>query len=551
MTGSGETAQDVAARDDAQLRSLGIKPELKRSLGFLSNFAIAFAFISVSTGSFGNYGIGIGLSGPAFYWTWFIVIGGQLLVALVFAELASHFPVAGSVYQWSKRLSNRTLGWFTGWFYFWAQVVTVSAVAVIVAFVVDGLHGSLVGNVGDVAFLDTPSPGGFTTMFTLIAIGTLVITTLINAFGVRLLAILNNIGVATEILGMFVFAVLLLVFANVQPVSVLTSFEGSEAAQNGNIPATFALGFFMAAFIVYGFDTAGTFGEETLDATRQAPRGVLSSILISGLVGAIFIPAVILATPSIPASMEEGLLGGFPIATTISNAFSTDLIGNLSGGDIYLIVILASVFVCTLAIQGAATRLMFSMGRDRHLPLGRVWGHVNPRFRTPANAAVAVGIIAAVPILVVGPVPAISISIAATGLIYVSYFMCNAGVLVARMSGWPRKPAWFNLGRWGKIVNILALVYGALMIINIALWADTGLFGDFGTDGRLFWNPFINTFIKPFGNEISGLPAWPVFETLVGAILISGAIYYAVAVRGMAHDVETEADLVTGEAVIG
>jgi amino acid transporter len=551
VAGQGSSTEDIAARDDAQLRSLGIKPELKRSLGFLSNFAIAFAFISVSTGSYGNYGIGIGLSGPAFYWTWFVVIGGQLLVALVFAELASHFPVAGSVYQWSKRLSNRTLGWFTGWFYFWAQVVTVSAVAVIVAFVVDGLHASLVGNTGDVAFLDTPSPGGFTSMFTLIAIGTLVITTLINAYGVRLLAILNNIGVATEILGMFVFAVLLLVFANVQPVSVLTSFEGSEVAQNGNIPATFALGFFMAAFIVFGFDTAGTFGEETMDATRQAPRGVLSSILISGLVGAIFIPAVILATPNIQDSMKEGLAGGFPIATTISNAFSAHLIGNLSGGDIYLIVILASVFVCTLAIQGAATRLMFSMGRDRHLPFGGVWGHVNPRFRTPANAAVAVGVIAALPILVVGPVPAISISIAATGLIYVSYFMCNAGVLAARMSGWPHKPAWFNLGRWGKLINILALVYGALMIINIALWADTGLFGDWGTDGRLFWNPFINTFIKPFGQEISGIPAWPIFETIVGAILISGAIYYAVAIRGKAHDVETQADLVTGEAVIG
>ena len=542
--------EDVAARDDAQLRSLGIKPELKRSLGFLSNFAIAFAFISVSTGSFGNYGIGIGLSGPAFYWTWFVVIGGQLLVALVFAELASHFPVAGSVYQWSKRLSNRTLGWFTGWVYFWAQVVTVSAVAVIVAFVVDGLHGSLVGNTGDVAFLDTASPGGFTSMFTFIAIGTLVITTLINAYGVRLLSILNNIGVATEILGMFVFAILLLIFANVQPVSVLTSFEGSEAAQNGNIPATFALGFFMAAFIVFGFDTAGTFGEETIDATRQAPRGVLSSILISGLVGAIFIPAVILATPDIPASMQEGLAGGFPIATTISNAFSQDLIGNLSGGDIYLIVILASVFVCTLAIQGAATRLMFSMGRDHHLPFGGLWGKVNTRFQTPANAAIAVGVIAAIPILVVGPIPAISISIAATGLIYLAYFMCNAGVLGARMSGWPHKPAWFNLGRWGKLVNILALIYGALMIVNIALWADTGLFGDWGTDGRLFWNPFINTFIKPFGQEIPGLPAWPIFETIVGAILISGAIYYVLAVRGKAHDVES-ADAVTGEALIG
>jgi amino acid transporter len=551
VSGPGESAQDISARDDAQLRSLGIKPELRRSLGFLSNFAIAFAFISVSTGTFGNYGIGIGLSGPAFFWTWFVVIGGQLLVALVFAELASHFPVAGSVYQWSKRLSNRTLGWFTGWFYFWAQVVTVSAVAVIVAFVIDGLHASLVGTTGDVAFLDSPSPGGITSMFTFIAIGTLVITTLINAYGVRLLAILNNIGVATEILGMFVFGIVLLVFANVQPVSVLTSFEGAEAAQNGNIPATFALGFFMAAFVVYGFDTAGTFGEETLDATRQAPRGVLSSILISGLVGAIFIPAVILATPDIPASMAEGLGGGFPIATTISSAFGQDLIGNLSGADIYLLVILASVFVCTLAIQGAATRLMFSMGRDKHLPLGAVWGHVNPRFQTPANAAVAVGVIAAVPILVVGPVPAISISIAATGLIYVSYFMCNAGVLGARLRGWPHQPAWFSLGSWGKLINILALIYGGLMILNIALWADGSLFGDWGTDGRLFWNPFINTFIKPFGNEITGLPAWPVFETLVGTILIFGIIYYAVAVRGSKADIETEADLVTGEAVIG
>ena len=135
-----ESVQDQVARDDAQLRSLGIKPELRRTLGFLSNFAIAFSFISVSTGTYGNFGIGLSQAGPAFFWSWPIVIVGQLIVALVFAELASHFPVAGSIYQWSKRLSNRTLGWFTGWFYFWAQVVTVTAVAVIVAFVVDGIH---------------------------------------------------------------------------------------------------------------------------------------------------------------------------------------------------------------------------------------------------------------------------------------------------------------------------------------------------------------------------------------------------------------------------
>ena len=539
MSGS---VQDQAAQDDAHLRSLGIKPELRRTLGFLSNFAIAFSFISVSTGSYGNFGVGIGQAGPAFFWSWPIVIVGQFFVALVFAELASHFPVAGSIYQWSKRLSNRTLGWFTGWFYFWAQVVTVTAVAVIVAFVVDGI-------VAQDGFLDSPDPTGLTTMFTFISLLTLVITTVINAFGVRLLSLLNNIGVGTEILGMVVFALILLFFANHQSPSVLLDSAGSEAATGGHYLPAFALGMFMALFVVYGFDTAGTFGEETVDAGRQAPRGVLWSVVISGVVGTIFLLAVILAIPSIPDAMKEGQLGGFPIATTIQATLTYEIFAGITVGEVYLFVILVSVFVCTLAIQGAATRMMFSMSRDRHLPLGSIWGRVNSTFKTPANAAIAVGVLAAIPILVVGPLGGFTLSIAATGLIYLSYLLCNIGVMVARFRGWPRSPAWFNLGRWGKLVNIIAILYGGLMLLNIAIWKDSGLFGDFGGDGRAVTNPTIDGFIKPFGNAIAGMPAWPIFETLVIAILLLGAIYYAVSVRGRAADVEV--DLATGEATIG
>ena len=544
MTGS---ALDQAERDDAHLRSLGIKPELRRTLGFLSNFAIAFSFISVSTGSYGNFSIGIGQAGPAFFWSWPIVIIGQFIVALVFAELASHFPVAGSIYQWSKRLSNRTLGWFTGWFYFWAQVVTVTAVAVIVGFVIDGIHG---GPVGDVPFLDSKDPTGITSMFTFIAIGTLVITTIINAFGVRLLSILNNIGVATEILGMLVFALVLLFFAHNQSPSVLLDTAGTEAATGGSYLPAFALGMFMALFVVYGFDTAGTFGEETVDASRQAPRGVLWSVAISGIIGTVFLIAVILAIPSMPDAIKEGQALGFPIATTITSVLIYDIAGTgITVGEVYLFVILVSVFVCTLAIQGAATRMMFSMSRDRHLPLGSIWGRVNSTFRTPANAAIAVGVLAAIPILVIGPAGGFSVSIAATGLIYLSYLLTNLGVLVARFRGWPKKPAWFNLGRWGKLVNLLAILYGGLMLINIGIWQDANLFGNFGGDGRAVTNPTIDTFIKPFGNAISGMPALPIFEALVLVLIVTGVIYYAVSVRGRAADVE--ADLATGEALIG
>jgi amino acid transporter len=535
-------AADQAARDDAHLLSLGIKPQLNRSLGFLANFALAFSFISVSTGSFGNFGVGLGLGGPMMFWTWLIIVAGQTIVALGFAELASHYPVAGSIYQWSKRLSHRTLGWFTGWFYFWAQVVTVTAVACIVAFVVDGI-------VGQKDFLASPSPLGASDMFTFIALTTLILTTAINAFGVRLVATLNNIGVGTEILGMVVFALILLFFANHQSPAVLTETFGAEAANNGNMVATFALAFFMSIFILYGFDTAGTFGEETLDPGRQAPRGILSSVWISGAVGVVFLLAVILSLKDIPAAMAEGLAGGFPIATTITSNLTTEIAGGISVGEIYLFVILVSVFVCTLAIQGAATRMMFSMSRDRSLPLGQVWGHVSPRFRTPANAAVAVGVLAAIPILLVGPIGGITLSIAATGLIYLSYFLCNLGVAFARRQGWPHQKAWFSLGRWGMPVTILALIWGGVMLLNIALWASPELFGDFGGPGRAYWNPLINGLFKVNGQALDGLPAWPLFETLVGLLLVVGAIYYAVAIRGRAPDVEP--DPATGEGIIG
>jgi urea carboxylase system permease len=536
--------QDVAERDDAHLRSLGIKPELRRSLGFLSVFAVAFSYISVSTGTFTNQAVAFGVGGVAIFWAWPLVILGQTFVALNFAELSSHFPVAGSIYQWSKRLSHRTLGWFTGWIYFWAGVITVTAVAATVPLVLSTIYPEQI-------VLADPSPIATLDMQSFIGLIALLSTTLINVLGVRLLAIINNIGVGAEIVGMVFFALLLLFFANNQPPSVLFDTSLTAGLADGNYFAVFLVGLFMALFVVYGFDTAGTFGEETVDASRQAPKGVLSSIWLSGIVGAIFLLAVTLSFKDIAAAIAEGQAFGFPIATTIKENLTYTL-GGVTVGELYLVVILIAVYVCTLAIQGATVRLMFSMGRDRRLPLGGVWGRVNHTFGTPANASLAVGLLAAVPFVVTGAGAAIYIAIAATGMIYISYFLCNLGVLVARTKGWPHQGAWFKLGSWGTIINILALVWGAFMIINIALWTDPNLFGVFGNDLRATWsNPFINTFIKIGGEVQEGLPPWPIFETVVGAVLLVGAVYYVIAQRGKLDAVQIEADAATGEAMIG
>jgi urea carboxylase system permease len=534
---------DQAARDDAHLQSLGIKPELRRTLGFLANFALAFSYISVSTGTFTNQAVAFGVGGPAIFWAWPMVILGQTFVALNFAELSSHFPVAGSIYQWSKRLSNRTLGWFTGWIYFWAGVITVTAVAATVPLVLSTIWP-------DQIKLADPSPIPAVDMQSFIGLVVLLSTTIINVGGVRLLAIINNIGVGAEIVGMVVFALILLLFANHQSPSVLFDTSYTSNLADGNYFAVFLVGSFMALFVVYGFDTAGTFGEETVDPGRQAPRGLLSAIWLSGIVGAIFLLAVTLSFQDMNAAVATGQAFGFPIADTIKQNL-TFAIGGITLGDLYLVVILIAVYVCTLAIQGATQRLMFSMGRDRRLPLGGLWGHVNHTLRTPANAGIMVAILAAIPFVVTGAGSAIYIAIAATGMIYIAYFLCNFGVLVARRKGWPHQGAWFNLGSWGTIINILALVWGAVMVVNIAIWTDPNLFGVFGNDLRNTWsNPFINTFIKIGGTVQEGLPPWPIFETVVGIVLLVGALYYLVAQRGKADAILVEPDAATGEAAI-
>jgi amino acid transporter len=531
VSGPVTSSADQAARDDAHLRSLGIKPELQRSLGFLSNFAVAFSYISVSTGSFTLFALGLAVGGPVFFWSWPLVVAGQLFVALNFAELASHFPVAGSIYQWSKRLSNRTLGWFTGWFYFWAGVLTTTAVAITVPLVLSSILG-----------LDGTQMIGPFSWNVWVALGTLVITTIINAYGVRLLALINNIGVAAEILGMVVFAGILLIFFNHQPLSVLTDTRGLESQANGNYLPVFAVAAFMSLFIVYGFDTAGTFGEETLDAGRQAPRGVLSAILLSGAIGVVFLLAIILSTPDINAEIKAAGTGAFPIADAIHYNMG-DFFGN-----IYLLVVLAAVFVCTLAIQGATTRLMFSMGRDKRLPLSRLWAHVSPAHKAPTNAAIAVGVLSAIPFLVSGSAGVIAIG--ATGTIYLSYFMCNLGVLLARQKGWPHRPSSFSLKGLGIVINIVALVYGAVMLVNFSLW-HLDAFGDWGNGLRDLTNPTINTLNFLGSQALTDLPAIPVFEAFLGIVLIFGALYYVIAERGKIEVETIEADLATGEATIG
>jgi len=497
-------------QDEALLRKFGYRQELRRTLGFLSNFAVAFSYISVSTGTFALFFLGLAAAGPAFFWTWPIVAIGQFIVALNFAELASHFPIAGSIYQWSKRLSGHSLGWFTGWIYFFAGVITVTSVAFTVPIPFLAI------------FPNTPATILFMPNAVFIALVAILLCTIINGAGVRLVSIVNNIGVAAEIIGMFGFALILLIFNNHQPISFL--FTGTHTSlQTAAQPWTpgfgntyggaFLAALFMSLYVIYGFDTAGTLGEETKNPQATAPRGVLWSIGLSFIAGLLFLGGTLLSIQNYPKI--EGIAQGANFLQVLPTIIQ-DALGPF-WGNIYLGVVLVAVFVCTLAIQSATIRLMFSMGRDGRLPFGKVWGRVNPTFHSPVWAAIAVAVLAALPFLVSTAIGVIVAS--ATGMIYLSYFMNNVATLGARLKGWPRVKAPFSLGRWGMLINVLALIYGGLMIINF-LW--------FGGLRNVYTNPALSSVFTSWANTpvLNVLGNIPIFEFALIIFFVIGAIYW-------------------------
>src|SRR5881409_599414 len=141
--GEDLSVEEAHHADIRDLARFGYKQELRRALGVYSSFAVAFSYISPSTGIFTLYALGLGLGGPAFIWSWPIVALGQFIIALNFAEVSSHFPVAGSVYQWTKYLANRHYSWLAGWIYLFAGILTVTAVDVTIPIVLIPLLNNL------------------------------------------------------------------------------------------------------------------------------------------------------------------------------------------------------------------------------------------------------------------------------------------------------------------------------------------------------------------------------------------------------------------------
>jgi amino acid transporter len=510
---------DQAARDSADLERFGYKQELKRELGTFSSFAVAFSYISPSTGIFTLFFLGMAALGARLWWTWPVVALGQFIVALNFAELSSHFPVAGSVFQWTKYLAGRSYSWFTGWIYLFAGILTVASVCATLPIALLPALNNMFGWSLNTTLGSADQK--------LVALVTLALITILNIYGVKIVAIVNNTGVVFEILGMVVFAVFLAVVHNNSGLGVI--FSGSKAGNIFKFPAPttlsfFLVGMFMSLYVIYGFDTASTLAEETRNPRSEAPKAVLASVIGAFIIGAVFLWGVLVAVPN----MGDAVAGFFGPPAIIESVMTQ------AGSTLYLLVVSAAIFVCCMSILTSTIRLGFGMARDDQLPFSKTLSKVSPRLHTPIGACVVIGALAAVPFIQFAG--AATLAVGATATIYLSYFLGNIAVMRARMKGWPKTKAPFSLGGFGKVVNVLALLWGGAMLLNFLTPSSASSAFDAKASGanylRIFSNPkayqsdYYVAGHQLVNFHIGFLNKIPLIELFMGVVLIVGAIYY-------------------------
>jgi amino acid permease (GABA permease) len=440
------------SQDEKRLHELGYAQELRRRMSGFSNFAVSFTIISILSGCLTLYGYGMLTGGPAIIvWGWPIVGIMTLFVGLAMAEVCSSFPTAGGLYYWAAKLSpsnGPAWSWFTGWFNFLGQVAITAGIDFGAAFFINALLNLQFG---------TPTYHWVTI---LIFAGVLLLHGLLNQFGIRLVALLNNVSVWWHILGvLLIVAVLAIVPSHHQSASfVFTStFNGTGWHSTFYV---LLLGLLLAQYTFTGYDASAHMTEETHSAARSGPRGIVMSILVSLFAGWALLIGITFAIQHYTAELSSAT--GVPPAQIFIDAVGA------TGGKLLLLVAIGAQLFCGMSSVIANSRMIYAFSRDGALPGSAIWHRVNHRTRTPTNAiwlAAAGALILGLPYLWNSYAYAAVTSIATIGL-YIAYVIPT--YLRMRQGASFQRGPW-HLGRWSSTVGTVAITWVVFITVLFVL----------------------------------------------------------------------------------
>jgi amino acid transporter len=449
----------MAGSDTEQLHSLGYAQELRRGMRTFSNFAVSFTIISILSGCLTLFGFGMKTGGPAeMVWGWLVVGFFVTLVALGMAEVASSYPTAGGLYYWSAKLAKTNApawSWFTGWFNLLGQVAVTAGIDFGLAFFINAFL--------NIAFAVPTDPPYTIAIYAVV----LFLHGLLNTFGIRLVALLNDVSVWWHVVGVAVIfiAMFFLAPAHTDLGTVFTHFENRTSA-DGVAPVlplfyVMLIGLLNAQYTLTGFDASAHMSEETHDASTSAPRGIVFSVVVSVIMGFILLVA-----------MNYGINpnGGYDkaLAFIVPPAqIWIDAVGQ-TGGLIILLIVIGAQFYCGMSSVTANSRMIYAFSRDGAIPGSRFWHRINPRTRTPTNSIwfAAVGaFLLGLPYLFNAVAYAAVTSIAVIGL-YIAYI---TPVFLRLRAGASFQAGPWNLGRWSRPIGIVATAWVVFIAILFML----------------------------------------------------------------------------------
>jgi len=438
----GDVSEDVKL-----LHSMGYAQELARRMGGFSNFAISFSIICILSGGINSVAQGVsGVGGAALGIGWLVGCGLTLFFALGMAQIGSAYPTAGGLYHWGSILGGRWWGWVTAWLNLLGLVTVLGAINV-------GTFYFFIGSVGPALGLQADYQTQL--IFMIVVTGS---QALINHLGIRLTSILTDFSGYLIFFGAVALAAVLFFCAPSWDFSRLVTFTnysgdagGGVWPQTDSIPFLFLLGLLLPIYTITGYDASAHTSEETVSAARNVPKGIVGSVIWSGLFGWLFLAAFTLAIPDMDQAAAQGWNVFF---------WTMDQVVPEGLKIALYVVILVAQYLCGLATVTSASRMIFAFSRDGGLPFSSALKKVSPTFRTPVTA-IWVGSILAVLFTAETSVYSTIVSVTVIFL-YISYGVPITLGLLAYKKTWTKMGPW-DIGGWYRIVAVACILVDVLI----------------------------------------------------------------------------------------
>jgi amino acid transporter len=462
---ANQTDQDILAADAATLHKMGYAQELSRRMGGFSNFAISFSIICILAGGITAFQVGFSTGGGlGVFLGWIVGSAYAMIVALAMAQIASAYPTAGGLYHWSSILGGRGWGWATAFVNLLGLVFVVASVNVGVYL----LFTSLI--LGNIFGIDTSSwsaqwpsiAGGWPQVLAVIIIT--VSQAAFNHRGIKVTTLLTDFSGYLILVVAAILTLTMLFGAQHLDVSRLFTFTNNSGDPGGgvvphsnNMLYVFLLGLLLPIYTITGFDASAHTSEETKDARRAVPRGMINAVFWSFAFGLVMVSSFVLAMPDPAKAASQG-------ASVFFNLFASLAVPTPLKDLLYLGIVLAN-YLCALAGVTSTSRMIFAFSRDGGMPFSKILRRVSPAHRTPVTA---IWLAAALAILATLYSPAFSALAAGCAMfLYVSYGMPILAGLVSEGKSWTEFGP-FKLGALSKPIAILALL-GTIVVMFIGI----------------------------------------------------------------------------------